>query len=255
MYQYCCYIQGGIVILHSEDLRVIAFPHAGGGKLFYREFEKSFKHFKFLIVQYPGREEKYGKDLPGTIGELADELFEEYKEWFRNDYVVWGHSMGSTVGYEVVKRCEEILNNSPIVFFSSGASAPCDPSSSKVKLSLDSDEDFEELMDLYGGISDELRQNKDFCEYFYPIIRGDMRMLTDYRDDERIKMRCPIRLLEGNKDDCVIDKWKFYTDFDINVKYHDGGHFFINDYKQEIANYIEKATIEIKKKNSNLRLQ
>ena len=56
--------------------------------------------------------------MPDTVYELADELFDEYKDWFRNDYVVWGHSMGSTVGYEVAKQCEEILHNPPIAFFS-----------------------------------------------------------------------------------------------------------------------------------------
>ena len=122
--------------------------------------------------------------MPNTVYELADELFDEYKDWFRNDYVVWGHSMGSTVGYEVAKRCEEIRYNPPIAFFSSGASAPCNPTSSKVRLSIDSDKDFEELMEQYGGIRDELRHDKDFCDYFYPIIRGDMKIFSDYRDDE-----------------------------------------------------------------------
>jgi Predicted thioesterase involved in non-ribosomal peptide biosynthesis len=209
------------------------------------DFKNVFKHFKFSVIQYPRREEKYGIDMPNTVYELADELFDEYKNWFRNNYVVWGHSMGSTVGYEVVKRCEEILHNSPIAFFSSGASAPCNTITSKVRLSIDSDKDFEELMEQYGGIRDELLHNKDFCDYFYPIIRGDMKILSDYRDDEYIKLRCPVRLIEGTEDTCVIDKWKFYTDFDIDVKYHNGGHFFINDHKQEIADYIEKSAIEV----------
>lgn len=184
--------------------------------------------------------------MPNTVYELANELFDEYKNWFRNDYVVWGHSMGSAVGYEVAKLCEEILHNPPIAFFSSGASAPCDSLTSKVRLSIDSDEVFEQLMEQYGGISDEMRHNKDFCDYFYPIIRGDMKILSNYRDDEYIKLRCPVRLIEGNEDTCVIDKWKFYTDFDINVKYYNGGHFFINDYKKEIADYIEKNAMEVR---------
>jgi surfactin synthase thioesterase subunit len=222
------------------------FPHAGGGRLYYKDFKNIFKHFEFSVIQYPGREEKYGIDMPDTLNELADKIFKEYQDLFKSDYVMWGHSMGSTVGYEVAKRCEKILNNPPMVFFSSGASAPCNSLTSKVKLSIDSDKDFEELMELYGGISDELRHNKDFCDYFYPIIRGDMKIISGYRDDEYIKLRCPVRLIEGDEDTSVIDKWKFYTDFDINVKYYSGGHFFINDHKQEIANYIEKDAIEVR---------
>lgn len=233
-------------IIKNNKVRVVIFPHAGGGKLFYSNFISSFKQSEVSVIQYPGREEKCEMDMPGTLNELADEIFDEYCDLFKSEYVIWGHSMGSTVGYEVAKRCENILHNPPIVFFSSGASAPYDPSTEKVKISIDSDEDFEELMDMYGGISDELRQNKEFCDYFYPIIRGDMKLLAAYRDDKQIKLKCPVRLIEGSDDKCIIDKWKLYTDFDINVKYHKGGHFFINNHKKEIAEYIEKNTIEVR---------
>lgn len=233
-------------IIKGEKLRVVVFPHAGGGTLFYRDFKSAFKHSEVSVIQYPGREEKYAQVMPDTVDELADEIFKEYRDLFKSDYVIWGHSMGSTVGYEVAKRCEEILHNPPIAFFSSGASAPCSPTTKKVKLSVDSDKDFEGLMDMYGGISDELRHDKDFCDYFYPIIRGDMRLLSAYSDSEHIKLKCPIRLIEGTADEHDIDGWKFYTDFDINVKYHNGGHFFINDHKQEIADYIEKNAAELK---------
>lgn len=235
-----------MIIIQDKKLRVVVFPHAGGGTLFYRDFKSAFKHSDVSVIQYPGREEKYAQVMPDTVGELADEIFREYRDLFKSDYVIWGHSMGSTVGYEVAKRCEEILHNPPIAFFSSGASAPCSPTTKKVKLSVDSDKDFEELMDMYGGISDELRHDKDFCDYFYPIIRGDMKLLSDYRDNDHIKLRCPVRLIEGTEDGCIIDKWKFYTDFDVNVKYHNGGHFFINDHKQEIADYIENNAMEVR---------
>lgn len=230
----------------EKKLRVVVFPHAGGGRLFYRDYKKFFKNSEVSVIQYPGREEKYAVNMPDSIDKLSEELFSEYKEWFVNDYVVWGHSMGSTIGYEVAKRCEEILHNPPILFVSSGASAPCNPTTDKVKASINSKKDFEELMDLYGGISDELRSNKDFCDYFYPIIRGDMKILSNYKDKEFIKLKCPIRLIEGTDDRCVIDKWSLYTDYDVDIKYQNGGHFFINDHKQEIADYIEKNAVEVK---------
>ena len=126
-----------------------------------------------------------------------------------------------------------------ICFFSSEAVALCNSTTDKVSFSITAEKDFKKLM--YGGINDELRHNKDFCDYYHHIISGDMKLLYyNCRDDKYIKLRCSVRLIEGTDDKCVIDKWKFYTDFAISVKYHKGGHFFINDYKQEIAYYIEK---------------
>ncbi len=225
---------------------MIVFPHAGGGTMFYKKFVKSFKKTELSIIQYPGREDKYDQHMPDSLCKLADELFKEYREWFKNDFVIWGHSMGSTVGYEVAKRCEKELHNSPIAFFSSGAEAPCSESTEKEKAMLESKEAFEEFINVYGGIDDQLKGDKDFCDFFYPIIRGDVKVAYNYKDSEFIKLHCPLRLIEGTDDVCRIDKWKLYTNYDINIKYHKGGHFFINDYKQEVADYIEKSAMEIR---------
>lgn len=227
-------------------MRVIIFPHAGGGKLFYRDFWNAFNVSDINVIQYPGREEKIGQDMPESIDKLADMMFNEYKNLFNCEYVIWGHSMGSTIGYEVAKRCEKILHKPPIVFFSSGASAPNSKRTEKEKSALTSDRDFEDLMELYGGIPAELKRDKDFCNYFYPIIRGDMKLLFDYMDIKFIKLHCPVRLIEGTEDEKNIDEWKKYTDYDVNVKYYKGGHFFINDHKKEIAGYIEKNAMEVR---------
>lgn len=53
--------------------------------------------------------------------------------------------MGSIVAYEVAKRCERNLNVVPIVFFSSGSSAPCCGGSERVKNAVKSHKDFEKL--------------------------------------------------------------------------------------------------------------
>lgn len=227
-------------------MRVVIFPHAGGGKTFYREFRSAFKVSDVYVIQYPGREEKIEQNMPESVDKLADMMFEEYKDLFNCEYVIWGHSMGSTIGYEVAKRCEKILHKSPICFFSSGANAPCLEKDEKEKSSLTSDEDFEKLMDIYGGIPDVLRSNRDFCNYFYPIIRKDMKLIFDYVDSDFIKLHCPVRLIEGTEDGKKTDMWERYTDYDVNVKYYKGGHFFINDHRNELADYIERIALEVK---------
>ena len=193
-----------------KEKKVIIFPHAGAGIGFFNSFKDEFKKTDVFVIQYPGREDKYEKNMPDTIDELADVIFDEYKCLFDGQFVFWGHSMGSIVAYEVAKRCERNLNVVPIVFFSSGSSAPCCGGSERVKNAVKSHKDFEKLLDVYGGISDELRNDRDFCEYFFPIILGDLKMISNYCDEQLVKLRCPIMLMEGLDDDVSIDRWRLY---------------------------------------------
>ena len=217
--------------MEEKKKKVIIFPHAGAGTVFFNSFKEEFKNSEVYVIQYPGREDKYGQSMPDTINQLADVLFAEYKHLFKEQFVFWGHSMGS-------------IHNVPIRFFSSGSSAPCSGSSEGLRSAVKSQKDFESLLDIYGGISDELKNDSGFCKYFYPIILGDMKIISNYCDDELVKLCCPIMLMEGIDDSVRIDEWKLYTDFGIEVKYFEGGHFFIDEHKREIAASIENYYID-----------
>ena len=96
-----------------QSVSLVCFPHAGAGRMYYTKWHSLFgDEVDLQIVQYPLREHRMRDPMPDTVGELADEIFDTYADAFRGTYAIWGHSMGSTIGYEVARRCQNRLEQS-----------------------------------------------------------------------------------------------------------------------------------------------
>ncbi len=224
-------------------MRLIILPHAGSGASYYFRWVKNFgKELKVSVVQYPMREQKYKEPMPDTIQELAEKIFEEHKEWFKEPFAIWGHSFGSTLGYEILKLVQEKLKRSPVVFFSSGASAPCDESEQlPEKISTDKTVLLDTLKKI-GGIAREMYENQDFMDYYLPIISMDINLLKEYQDDAFIKIPCPLVLLEGDDDMFDLSNWdKYKGEFESEVRFFKGSHFFFEDNVGEFVSQVHNC--------------
>jgi surfactin synthase thioesterase subunit len=222
----------------TEKIPVVCFPHAGAGKLYYSKWRFSFNDgIDLRIVQYPLREQRMSTPMPASLLSLAEDIFAEFADAFRGPYAIWGHSMGSVVGYEVAKLCQERLGNPPLVFFSSGSSAPCDSRFTSVA-DLDTREGFNNVLRRYGGVSEQNLQDADFMKYFAPIIGADLRLLGTYEETTFAKLRCPMVLMEGRDDAVTTDKWALYTDYPLELTEFDGGHFFLDEHRTTMASQM-----------------
>lgn len=223
-----------------EKVRLIIFPHAGSGVAYYSKWRNVFSDYiNVSIVQYPMREQKAYCKMPDTVQDLASYIFYEYSEWFEGKYAIWGHSMGSIVGYETLKLCQSNLGKTAIAFFSSGSSAPCDELSSLTG-DIKTREKLFSVLRKFGGVSKELLENEEFMNYFLPVIKADIKLLSGYRDIEIQKILCPLILLEGSEDDCDITNWKQYVSNETEKVVYKGGHFFIENHQDEVIQLIEK---------------
>lgn len=111
----------------GDRVPLLCFPHAGAGRLYYARWGALFDDgISFEVVQYPEREGRYKERMPDTVQQLAANIHSEYAWVFEGPYSIWGHSMGTVVGYEVAKLAQRLSGRAPLVFFSSGSSAPCE---------------------------------------------------------------------------------------------------------------------------------
>ncbi len=185
---------------------MVCFPHAGAGRLSYSRWQRDFSSIVNLqVVQHPLREHRLHTPMPTSIGELAEDIFAELEEVFRGPYAIWGHSMGSVIGYEVAKLCQERLGNPPLTFFSSGSAAPCRTRFTRVG-DLDTDEGFRDVLMHYGGVPEEYLQDADYMRYFAPVIKADLRLLGSYRDVMCVPLQSPVVLMLGRDDTVTADR-------------------------------------------------
>lgn len=223
----------------APKIPIVCFPHAGAGKLYYSKWRFAFKDgIDLRIVQYPLREQRMSTPMPASLLTLAEDIVTEFADSFRGLYAIWGHSMGSVVGYEVAKLCQQRWGNPPMVFFSSGSSAPCDSRFTSVA-DLDTTEGFNNVLRRYGGVREENLHDADFMKYFAPIIGADLRLLGSYEETTFEQLRCPLVLMEGRDDAVTIDAWARYTEHPLEITEFDGGHFFLDEHRTTMASLME----------------
>lgn len=221
-----------------DRVPLLCFPHAGAGRLYYARWGALFADgISFDVVQYPQRESRYKDPMPATVQQLAADIHAEYAPLFQRPYAIWGHSMGTVVGYEVAKLVQQHSGRAPMVFFSSGSSAPCD-SRFKAVPSLASAEGFRDVLLRYGGVAPESLGDPDFMDYFAPIIKADLALLGGYQDVEVAPLECPLVLMEGRDDSVRLDSWARYVARAPEVHLFDGGHFFLQDHAAALASLM-----------------
>ncbi|MCX4486856.1 MULTISPECIES: thioesterase II family protein [Streptomyces] len=222
-----------------DRIPIVCFPHAGAGRLYYNQWQHAFNSTVDLqIVQYPLREQRTRIPMPPSVGALAADVFAELREVFRGPYAIWGHSMGSVIGYEVAKLCQERLSNPPVMFFSSGAAAPCRVRFTRVR-DLDTPEGFRSVLLRYGGAAAEYARDPEFLRHFAPAIKADLRLLAGYQDTAFEPLRCPVVVMLGREDTVTADQWQHYTEHPLEVNEYDGGHFFLDEHRAAMASLME----------------
>ena len=225
-------------------MNLICCPHAGGGKIFYSKWMRSFnKEIEFHVMSYPKRDELVRMRMPSSIQKLAELIFLRNRELFEDDYAIWGHSMGSIVGYELAQICIERLGNVPMIFFASGAKAPCDYSDMCIQYNMPEDS-LREVLKEYGGVPKEALYSKELTDYLFPIIREDFRLINQYQESEIRRLKAPIILMNGNEDLIETENWSLYAEDGVEEWEYNGGHFFITDERKNLVQRMESVIME-----------
>ncbi|MDN3356786.1 alpha/beta fold hydrolase [Actinomadura sp. DC4] len=214
----------------GEARRLVCFPHAGGGASFYRPFADGFPpDVDVRVVQYPGRETRAGEPLVGDMGTLADRTAEAVAPLVDRPTAFFGHSMGASVAYEVVRRLEAAGSRRPDLLFLSARQAPGGRRESRAHEL--GDEGFAAVLRTTGGTPSLLLDNPEMRDYLLPIIRNDYRLIETYRPAPGPRLRTGIVAIAAEADATVapaeVDGWGAATSGGFARADFPGDHFYL----------------------------
>ncbi|WP_349409523.1 thioesterase II family protein [Pseudalkalibacillus sp. SCS-8] len=237
-----------------SKIKFFCLPHAGGSASVYLPWSKTITHnVEFKPIEYPGRGYLAKEHLCSTINEIVDAVFETIISMLDKDeeYVIYGHSMGSLVTYELTYKLMENGFKKPLHLILSGGKAPQRRTKKKDGHALPLDE-FEEFVSQYGGKQiDMIFQNEELKNYFIPILRSDIKIVEEYiYQPPEYLLNTNISILIGEDDESTswedIKEWSDITTGECQFYYFKGGHFFVQEYKsdvlKEINNIIDSIT-------------
>jgi len=231
-------------------LKLFCLPYAGGSTAIYSNWKRLLnKKIELKPIELPGRGRKHSEPLIDTINTNSDIVINEIQnELLDSPYVLFGHSMGAEIVFRMLHIIKEKKLPEPEHLFFSGRKPPHLRTEKKYK-DL-SDEELIELLKEYGGTSDEFYEDPEVMSMFMPIIRNDFQMvdLQPIESGTIEPFNINFTILIGEDEDISIEEaeeWSLYTTKSCNIHKISGGHFFIDDAKDEVINKINETLFTI----------
>jgi surfactin synthase thioesterase subunit len=231
----------------APDARIslLCFPFAGGSASYYFPLSQALApEAAVLAVQYPGRQDRRHERSVEDIAVLADHITNALRDWHGRDIVLFGHSMGATVAFEVARRLESpgATGPSPVHFIASARRAPGLPTGTLLHQRADS-EIISEVRRLRGPGASPV-DDDELIRAFLPAIRADYKAIETYCCPAGITIGCPITALAGVVDPLTsisqVRAWAEYTSGQFDLRIFPGGHFFLDGWDDSTVSAIKQ---------------
>jgi surfactin synthase thioesterase subunit len=218
--------------VEDSRLRLFCLPHAGSGTAAYNSWRRVLPSFVELCpIQLPGRESRLAEASFTQSEELIHHLSEALTGWLDKPYVIFGHSMGALLSFELANSLRDRGLPQPLHLFLSGRIAAHLPLRGRPIHQLPLEEFLAELERRYDGMPQEILADPDMMELFLPILRADLTLLESYTYRERPPFTFPISVFAGAQDHSVspesLAAWSQHTTGAFQLQHLPGGHFYL----------------------------
>ena len=224
--------------------------HFAGGSTYSFDFLK--KHIKtdiqFLPLELPGRGKRSSEKLLKTKKEAVEDYFNQILK-LRNQlpFIVYGHSMGATLGLSLVAKLE-VAGHFPEQLIVTGNAGPGAKEKKEVIRHLLGDSEFKDELRKLGGIPEEILLEDELYQYFAPIMRADFECLEkDFSFENEIVIQTPLYAIMGDEEETSpqIENWNRFTGSRFKYKILEGNHFFIYNHPEEISKALRSSFLKI----------
>jgi surfactin synthase thioesterase subunit len=218
--------------------RIIAFPHAGAGPSVFRPMVSQLpQDMELSCVQLPGHGTRLSEPPHRRSETLVPALLEAVGPMIDADTVLFGHSMGAFLAFELCRALRRAGLAGPKRLIVSGRRPPNYPER-ELDLYKLSDEDFlRELTSRYDGIPAVIRDEPELLALFLPVIKADFEVFETYSFYEEPLLDLPISIL-GGRDDPQTNQmpgWASLVLGSATTRHFPGGHFYLTDRPERFA--------------------
>ncbi len=229
----------------APELTVVCFPHAGGAATFFRPWGPAAPPgMRLVAVQYPGREDRLREPPVTDLDELADLVTAALHRAGLGGALLFGHSLGAAVAYEVAVRLEPDVRGLVV----SGRPGPA--ADRHTSMHASSDETLcAELLRL-NGTPPEVLAVGELRRLILGIIRSDYQLSETWRRTRQPgpvpTLSCPVLACHGSEDTEVsaaeAQAWSAVTGAGFTRLALPGDHFYLTRHQRRILAEIERIS-------------
>ena len=207
---------------------VLCFPHAGGCASFFRSWPSLLPGARVDAVQYPGREDRVAEDAPGSLTALAASVAEEILRQNGPYDVLFGHSMGAYVAFEVAHLLHRAGAPVPALVVSSAAAPAQRPA-----VPYEDTADVLAYLEQYEPVSPEIRAEPELLDLILGYLKDDLRLVAHYSEHAGRQLPSPLTAIAGEEDVPGIREhfaqWSRHTTARFTPLRVPGGHFYLRE--------------------------
>jgi medium-chain acyl-[acyl-carrier-protein] hydrolase len=216
----------------NSRLRLFCLPHAGSGGAAYNTWRSFLPSWVDLCpIQLPGRETRLAEPLCSNADTLVEAMAEAVSSWTDKPYVLFGHSMGALLAFELAQRLRARSERLPMLLVLSARTAAHFEPPSPPLHQLPPKEFLAQLEARYEGLPLDVLLDADMLDLFLPILRADITLIETYQFRPRPPLKVPILALAGSDDKTVtgpsMAAWQRHTAYQMQFNQLPGGHFYL----------------------------
>ncbi len=224
-----------VVIRRREPgavMRMICFPYAGGAASIFRSWPERFPSgVELCAMEPPGRGLRFREQPMTALGPLVHHLVEALMPLLDRHFVLFGHSLGGLIGFELARELRRRGGPMPAGLFISACAAPTLVRPEHPLHGLPDDQLIAELRTL-NGTPRELLANRELMDMVLPILRADFQLFERYTHSFERPLECPMTVFGGMLDSVVPQEklipWRDETRGNFSLVMLPGDHFFLN---------------------------
>lgn len=227
--------------------QLFCLPPAGGGASGFRNWQAALgPDVAVHPVQLPGREARLREPVLIDAAEVVDRLLDPLLARAAERFVLFGHSMGALLAFELAHRLTE-LGRPPAHLVVSAHVPPQllhlrEPLPPAARMT---DPYLRDYLARTAGAPAELLDLPELMELVLPVLRGDLTLCARYRSPSRPPLSVPITAFGGDVDPVarpeVLADWAEHTTATFAARAFPGGHGYLHDDPAAVATAVVSA--------------
>ncbi len=222
--------------------RLFCFPYAGGSAAAFLGWEELLPpEIELVAIQPPGRAYRLDESLLSSVEEVAEQVAAAIPPLLDRPYLTYGHSMGSTVSFEVLHLLRDRGLPLPRRFIAAARQAPHIPRRIAPFYDYPLDE-FITWLERFGGTPEASLRNAELMELLVPMLRTELKAAYTYHRDPVVRLECDVSVFGGARDEMVLPRelpgWQEHFLERMDFRLFDGGHFFMDHDKEQVVSAI-----------------